>query len=166
MNKKNIVIGGIVIVVISVIVIFFNISQLNEKKDLHISISSVEKLKNITAVNQPQTSQGSVSVHSLSAQGTYYIIYLKIKNNTQQTYIVTPSMVTATDSSGNKYQPLLFNNNVFIPLSKQAISLFSQPVPFSQAYNSYLAFDFPNGIYNPSLLINAPFIKNGVLKIE
>lgn len=165
MNNKSIILIFLIVVLMSIIV-FFNFFPFYGKNEFTISISSVNKLKSITAVNQQQISQSSVSMNSLNAQGIYYIVYLKIKNNTQQTYMITPSMVTVTDSSGNTYKPLLFNKNVFIPLSKQAIGLFDQPIPFSQAHNSYLVFDFPNGISNPSLLINAPFIKNGVLKIE
>lgn len=94
------------------------------------------------------------------AQGTFYIVNMKIENKGKETKTVDSSMISLTDSQGRKFDRST-EGQTAKGLSEGGLDLFLQQIQPSLAVNGAVVFDLPADATGLTLVVKGSVFSGG-----
>ena len=123
--------------------------------DLAFTVLGVEKSKTL-----------GNSFTQKTAQGTFYVITVKIENKGNKTTSFDSSMAKVKDDQGREFERSI-DGQTAKGLSQGQVDLFLQQIQPSLSVTGDLVFDLPDGLKNPILSLKGSLFNQGVgVKLE
>lgn len=123
--------------------------------DLAFTVTSVEKVK--TLGNQ---------YSKKSAQGTFYVIAMKVENKGKKTATFDSSMAKVKDAEGREFERSI-DGQTAKSMSEGKTDMFLQQIQPSLSVLGDLVFDLPEGMKSPTILLKGSMFNKGVeVKLE
>lgn len=94
------------------------------------------------------------------AQGTFYIVTVKIENTGKKTVTFDSSMAKVVDSEGREFERSI-DGQTAKGMSEGKVDLFLQQIQPSLSLTGDLVFDLPTTVSNPQLLVKGGLFSKG-----
>ena len=134
------------------------IADLNETVqdgDLAFTVTSVEKVKTLGNQYSKKT-----------AQGTFYVIAMKVENKGKKTATFDSSMAKVKDAEGREFERSI-DGQTAKSMSEGKTDMFLQQIQPSLSVSGDLVFDLPEGMKSPTILLKGSMFNKGVeVKLE
>jgi len=131
------------------------LNELVQDGDLAFTVKSVEKAK--TLGNQ---------FSKKTAQGTFYVITLKVENKGKKTTTFDSSMAKVKDDQEREFERSI-DGQTAKSMEEGKTDMFLQQIQPSLSVTGDLVFDLPEGLKNPTILLKGSLFNKGVLvKLE
>lgn len=95
-----------------------------------------------------------------SAQGTFYVVTLKIENKGNKTATFDSSMGKVTDDKGREFERSI-EGQTAKGLAQGSVDLFLQQIQPSLSVTGDMVFDLPPDIQNPMLVVKGSLFSDG-----
>ena len=95
-----------------------------------------------------------------NAQGTFYVVTLKIENKGNKTTTFDSSMGKVTDDKGREFERSI-EGQTAKGMAQGNVDLFLQQIQPSLSVTGDLVFDLPSDIQNPMLVVKGSLFSNG-----
>lgn len=133
----------------------YGLNEPVQDDDLVFTVTGVEKAKSLG--NQ---------FTARDAQGTFYVLTLKIENKGDKTVTFDSSMAKVTDSQGREFERSV-EGQTAKGLSQGKVDLFLQQIQPSLSVTGDLIFDLPAEIQDPTLVVKGSlFSKGAKIKLQ
>lgn len=113
----------------------------------------------VTKVDQAKTLGNSFT--KKDAQGTFYVVTLKIDNKGKKTATFDSSMAKLVDDQGREFERSI-EGGTAKGLAQGNVDLFLQQIQPSLAVTGDLVFDLPADVQNPTLILKGSMFSSGV----
>ena len=101
-----------------------------------------------------------------NAQGTFYVVTLKIENKGNKTATFDSSMGKVTDDKGREFERSI-EGQTAKGMAQGNVDLFLQQIQPSLSVTGDLVFDLPSDVSNPMLLVKGSlFGKGAKIKLQ
>ncbi|MFZ2206818.1 MAG: DUF4352 domain-containing protein [Microgenomates group bacterium] len=123
--------------------------------DLAFTVTSVEKVKTLGNQYSKKT-----------AQGTFYVIAMKVENKGKKTATFDSSMAKVKDAEGREFERSI-DGQTAKSMSEGKTDMFLQQIQPSLSVSGDLVFDLPEGMKSPIILLKGSMFNKGVeVKLE
>ncbi len=112
----------------------------------------------VLAVNKQKTLGGAYT--QKTAQGTYYVVTLKLDNTGKKTATFDSSMAKITDDQGREFDRSI-DGQTALGMSNGKVDLFLQQIQPGLSYTGDLVFDLPDQVKNPVLVVKDSLFGQG-----
>ena len=148
-----------------------NVETANNKQDnsqkvygLNEAVQDGDLAFTVTDVTTAKTLGNSFT--QKNAQGTFYVVTLKIENKGNKTATFDSSMGKVTDDKGREFERSI-EGQTAKGLAQGNVDLFLQQIQPSLSVTGDLVFDLPSDISNPMLLVKGSlFGKGAKIKLQ
>ncbi len=133
----------------------FGLNEVVQDGDLAFTVTNVETAK--TLGNQ---------FTKKDAQGTFYVVTLKIENKGNKTATFDSSMAKVTDDQGREFERSI-EGQTAKGMAQGNVDLFLQQIQPSLSVTGDLVFDLPADMQNPMLVVKGSlFAKGAKIKLQ
>lgn len=133
----------------------YGVNEPVQDEDLVFTVTGIENAKSLGNQFTART-----------AQGTFYVLTIKIENKGNKTVTFDSSMAKVTDSQGREFERSV-EGQTAQGLSQGKVDLFLQQIQPSLSVTGDLIFDLPAEIQDPTLVVKGSlFSKGAKIKLQ